>query len=333
LSHEIKIGQLIDKRFEITALIEQSGMATIFKALDRQTRQIVVLKVPHLEFDGNPGNSSRFAREAAIIGKLDHPGIVKIIPLAEKSRTYIVMEYVEGETLYAILERTRPLPVREALQLASRLCDILEHMHRHGVVHRDLKPGNIMISADGLPHIIDFGIARGPVTEPFMFGWLSPKMGTPEYMAPEQIQGDRVDARTDVYSLGIVLYEILTGTQPFHGDTNEDIFNARSARAARPPRELNSNLSEQIEEIILHAMAPRPSERYCSAAAMKTQLDFPETVPVTGMYRNPRGASAWPRRLRLAGLVLGVAAAPFILFFLFLLMFQRQLARRSRRRT
>jgi serine/threonine protein kinase len=324
LSHEIKIGQLLDERFEITSLIEQSGMATIFKALDRQTRQIVALKVPHLEFEGNRGNASRFAREAAIIGKLDHPGIVKIIPVAKKSRTYVVMEYLEGQTLYDILERTRPLPVCEALQLASRLCGILEYMHRHDVIHRDLKPGNIMISDDGSPHIIDFGIAKGPAMEPLMFGWISPKMGTPEYMAPEQIQGDRIDARTDVYSLGVVLYEILTGKRPFHGDTS---------RETRSPRELNSSLSEQVEEIILHAMAPRPSDRYSSAAAMKAELDFPETVQVTGMYRNPREASAWPKRLRLAGLILSLASAPFILFYVFLLMFQRQLARRSARRT
>jgi serine/threonine-protein kinase len=144
------------------------------------------------------------------MGKLDHPGIAKVIPAPEKSRAYAVMEYLEGETLYDILERTRPLPVCEALQLASRLCDILDYMHRHDVVHRDLKPGNIMISDDGRPHIIDFGIAKGPAMEPFML------MGTPEYMAPEQMQGDRVDARTDVYSLGAVLYESVTGARPFH---------------------------------------------------------------------------------------------------------------------
>jgi serine/threonine protein kinase len=324
LSNEIKIGQLLDKRFEITALIEHSGMATIFKALDCQTRQTVALKVPHIEFEGSPGNSSRFAREAAIIGGLDHPGILKIIPVAKKSRTYFVMEYLEGETLYEILGRTRPLPVCEALQLASRLCGILEYMHRHDVVHRDLKPANIMISDDGSPHILDFGIAKGPAVEPFMSGWLSPKMGTPEYMAPEQIQGDRVDARTDVYSMGVVLYELLTGTRPFQGDTREE---------TRPPRELNSELSEQIEEIILHAMAPRPTDRYSSAAAMKAELDCPETVQVTGMYRHPRKASVWPKRLRLAALLLGAAAAPFLLFFIFLWMFQRQLARRNPRRS
>jgi serine/threonine protein kinase len=320
LSNEINIGERVDRRFEVTALIERSGMATVFKALDCQTHQTVVLKVPHTE--GNAATASRFAREAAIIGKLDHPGILKVIPVAEKSRLYVVMEYVEGRTLYDILEQARVLPVKDALRLASNLCDILEYVHRHGIVHRDLKPGNIMISDDGSPHIIDFGIARAPGTEAF-----SAKVGTPEYMAPEQILGDSVDARTDLYSLGVVLYEIVSGTRPFQNDTNGDRLDSRLTVTPLPPRELNRNVSEQVEEIILHAMAPHPRDRYCSAAAMRLDLDSPEKVQVTGLYRTPRKASPWSKRLRLTGVILGVAAAPFILFYLFFLMFERQMAR------
>ena len=178
MGYEIKTGQVLDKRFEITALIERSGMATIFKALDYSTGQPVVLKLPHIEFEGSATNSARFAREATILGKLDHPGIPKIIPVAEKSRPYLVMEYIQGETLYDILQRTHPIPICQTLQLASRLCEILEYLHRHGVIHRDLKPGNIVISDDGSPHIIDFGIAKGPATEPFVLGWFSPTMGS-----------------------------------------------------------------------------------------------------------------------------------------------------------
>jgi serine/threonine protein kinase len=327
LSQDIQIGQLLDKRFEITALIERGGMSTVFKALDLHTGGPAVLKVPHAEFEGSRANSSRFAREAAIIGKLDHPGILKIFPVAEKSRPYVAMEYLEGETLSEILGRARPLPECLAVQLASRLCGILEYMHRHGVVHRDVKPGNIMISDDGSPHLIDFGIAKAPAMEAFTLGWSSPNMGTPEYMSPEQIRGDRVDAQTDIYSLGVVLYEIVTGTRPFQGATTDEIFNARLAGDPRPPRELNNNLSEQIEEIILHAMAPNPSDRYCSAAAMKAELDSPENVQVTGMYMHPRKPNPWPKRLRLAGVIMALAASPVVLFFFFLLMFQRQLAR------
>jgi serine/threonine protein kinase len=293
LSRELQTGQVLDRRFEITALIERSGMSTVFKALDRQTQQMVVLKVPHAEFEGTSRNSARFAHEARIIAKLDHPGVVKLIPVTEKSRTYVVLEYLEGKTLYDVLQRRRPLLVCEALQLASRLCDILEYIHRHDVIHRDLKPGNILISEDGNPHIIDFGIAKSRGME------LSSTMGTPEYMAPEQMHGGRVDARTDIYSLGIILREMVAGNK----------------------------LSDQIEEIILHAIAPNSSDRYLSAAAMKAELDFPENVHVTGLYKNPRPLNPWPKRLRLAGVALALASWPFVLFYVFLLIFQRQLAR------
>src|SRR5262249_15926270 len=153
---------------------EQSGMATVFKAFDRQTCKVVALKVLHNEVGINLRSSSRFAREGAITAKLAHPGILKIISVAEKSRPYAVMEYLGGENLCDLLERTGPLQVREALQLASRVCEILEYIHKHGVIHCDLKPGNIIIADDGRPHLIDFGIAKGP--ESFMLGSFSSKV-------------------------------------------------------------------------------------------------------------------------------------------------------------
>jgi eukaryotic-like serine/threonine-protein kinase len=327
LEHELEIGQLLDSRFEITALIAQSGMATVFAALDQQTGQTVAIKVPHTGFGSSRTSLGRLAHEAAVLGRLDHFGIPKIIPIVEKSRPYVVMECLEGETLYDLLQRRHPLPVCEALQLVSRLCGILEHVHQQGVIHRDIKPGNIIISKDGTPHIIDFGISKMTAREPIMFGWFSPKMtGTPEYMAPEQIQGDRTDVRTDIYSLGAMLYEIVTGTPPFQQDGKDENIEVRLAGAPQPPRELNKGVTEEIEEIILHAMAPRPADRYSSAAAMKADLDFPEGVQVKGAYRTPLKASAWPKRLRVAAFVLSLLAAPVILFFIFLLLFQRQLA-------
>ena len=282
-------------------------MANVFKGLELETQRPVVIKVPLSEYEGSRSGGSRFAREAAILGKLDHPGILKVIPVPAKSRTYVAMEYLEGETLAGILHRAGPMPECQALQLGSRLCGILEYVHRQGVVHCDVKPGNIIISDDGSPHLIDFGVAKAP-------GWWPPNMGTLEYMAPEQIEGDRIDGRADIYSLGIVTYEIVTGTRP-------------SQEKTRPPRELNPKLSPQIEEIILHAMAPDPSDRYPSAAAMKVDFDSPEKVRITGKYRNPRKLSPWPKRLRIAAIVAALAVFPILLFFLFLLMFQRQLAR------
>jgi eukaryotic-like serine/threonine-protein kinase len=320
LSNEIQIGQLLDGRFEITALIQRTRMAATFKALDHETRLMVILKAPQTDLGISPKTSARFAREAAIIAGLDHPGIPKVISIPEKSRPYIVMEYLDGETLFDILERTGPLPECHALRLASRLCDILDYMHGHGVIHHDLKPGNIMIAADGIPCLIDFGIATGPSIQPLMFSLFSEKIGTPEYMSPEQVQGDRMDARTDIYSLGAVLYEMVTGTRPFQGETDDEVLEAHLAGDPRPPREITLCLSEQTEEIILHALAPRPSDRYPSAGAMKADLDAPKNVRVTGLAREHRKANLWPKRFRMAGFVLAVASLPFILFFVFLLI-------------
>lgn len=306
MSRAITVRQILDKRFEIIALIEHSGMATILKAQDCESGQLVVLKVPHAEFEASPGSFSRFGREAATLGKLDHPGIPKLIPVTEKSRPYVAMEFIPGPTLYEILEKNRSLPEAESLRLAGGLCDILEYLHRQNIVHCDVKPGNIIVSDDGRPHLIDFGIATEPA-------WFSAKFGTAEYMAPEQVHGDRVDARTDIYGLGAVLYEMVTGARP--------------AAELRQPRELNPGLSEQAEEIILHAMAPDAADRYPSASAMKADLDAPEAVRVTGRYRNRRKANPWPKRLRLAAFVVGLAAVPIILFFIFLLIIQRQVPR------
>jgi serine/threonine-protein kinase len=302
-------------------------MATIFKALDLQTRHLVVVKAALPEFEGSRGSSARFASEATVIGKMHHPGIPKVISTRPKSRPYLVIEYIEGQTLSDLLTDRGPLPVGEALQFMSGLCDIVEHMHQRGIVHRDLKPGNIIISDDGSPHVIDFGISKVSLGERMILGWMSPKTGTPEYMSPEQIHGDRTDARTDVYSLGAVMYEMITGILPFHGDSPDVIIAGRLSHNPRPPREINSTVTKQVEEIVLHAMAPRRADRYRSAAAMKAEVDFPESIRVTGAYRNPRKPSAWPRRLRVAVFFLSLLGAQVVLFFIFLLVFQDRLAR------
>src|SRR5262249_25028427 len=146
--------------------------------------------------------------------KLDHLGIAKVFPVAQKSRPYLVMEYIEGQTLHDVLKNRGLLGLQESFQLASRLCDILEYLHRRGIVHRDLKPANIIISDDAFPHLIDFGIAKEMRWPRFGLGFLSETAGTLEYMAPEQLHGDRVDPRADIYSLGAILYKMLTGIRP-----------------------------------------------------------------------------------------------------------------------
>ena len=324
VSTEIEVGQVLDGRFEITDVIHRSGMSTVFKANDLQTGQTVAVKVPLMNLEADPAFYSRFEREEAIGKLLDHPGILKIIPVEQKSRPYIVMEYVKGQTLDRLMQTVGLLPISDTLKIASRICDALEYMHRQGVIHRDLKPSNIMVCDDGTLRIMDFGIAKTEAMRRITFGGFSPTMGTPDYMAPEQIKGKRGDQRTDIYSLGAILYEMVTGQVPFQGPNVYAVMNARLVGDPPAPRSLNPQISPQIEEIILHAMERDPFKRYPSAAAMKAELDAPETVQVTGRHHRLRRAVPWKRRFRRVRMYVITALVPVIMFLLLWLVLSRQ---------
>src|SRR6266581_346072 len=269
VSTDIEAGQVLDDRFEITEAIHRSGMSTVFKANDLQTGQTVAIKVPLMNLEADPAFYSRFEREEEIGKALNHPGILKIIPVEQKSRPYIVMEFVKGQTLDRLMQTVGILPIADTLKIASRLCDALQYMHDHGVIHRDMKPSNIMLCEDGTLRIMDFGIANTEAMRRITFGGFSPTMGTPDYMAPEQIKGKRGDQPTDIYSLGAIIFEMLTGQVPFQGPNVYAVMNARLVGDPPAPRSLNPEIPPQIEEIVLHAMEREPSNRYGSAAEMK----------------------------------------------------------------
>jgi len=323
MSHEVQTGQLLDERFQITDVISRSGMASIFKATDLTTQKIVALKVPLMQYESDPAFYSRFEREEEIGRTLDHPSILRIIPVEKKSRPYIAMEYLEGQTLGKLMRAVRPMPESDAIRLASRLADAVDYLHRRrmNIIHRDLKPDNIMVCNDGSLRIMDFGIAKATGLRRITFGGFSPTMGTPDYMAPEQVKGQRGDERTDIYSLGAILYEMAVGKVPFEGDNAYTIMNARLAGDPAAPRKINPQVSPQAEEIILHAMARNPNERYASAAEMKEELDHLEKVQLTGRHerlRAPKPASVgWQtNRLLIFALLLPVVALiAFLLLF------------------
>jgi serine/threonine-protein kinase len=281
---ELEVGQVLDGRFRIIDVISRSGMASIFKAIDQTTDGVVALKVPFMQFESDPGFYQRFQREQAIGKALQHPYILKMMEdeSLNKSRPYIVMEYLEGQTLGHLMQTIRPMPEPDALKIASRICEALHYMHEHDVVHRDLKPDNVMICNDGSIRIMDFGIAKFESARRLTFGGFTPAMGTPDYMAPEQVKGKRGDRRTDIYSLGAILYEMVTGSVPFEGANPFIIMNSRLSGDPVAPRQRNDKISPQVEEIILHAMARHPQERYATALDMKQDLDHPETVELTG---------------------------------------------------
>jgi serine/threonine protein kinase len=322
---EVQPGDVLDERFEIFELIGRGGMGSVFKATDLTTGRPLAVKVPFFELESDPGFYSRFQRELEIGKRLDHPGILKILAVERPSRPYLVMEYLEGETLWDRLQRVRQLPTEEALRIATLICESLEYMHRNLVVHRDLKPGNVMLCHDGSLRIMDFGIAMMGAMRRLTFGGWTSRLGTPHYMAPEQIKGQRGDARTDVYSLGAILYEMTTGHAPY--DEQADLYSVMNARLVGDPvapRTHSPAIAPEVEEIMLHALARDPDDRYETATAMKADLLAPERVRVTGRADrlkapSPLGSPYW----RVARIVLIALVVPVLLFFVFLLMFKR----------
>jgi serine/threonine-protein kinase len=310
MSREVQVGEVLDGRFHVTDVIARSTATTLFKATDLKTGRPVALKVPFLQFESDPSFFARFQREEEVAGRLDHPYVLKIVPVAEKSRPYIAMEYLEGQTLAWLLHQARPLPVADALAIAARVCEALEYLHGQDVVHRDLKPDNVMLCADGSIRLLDFGIAKAAGLRRITFTQASSAMGTPDYMAPEQVRGKRGDPRTDLYSLGAILYEMVTGSPPFEGDNPYVVMQARVVGDPLAPRQRNDQVPPGVEEIILHAMERDPANRYRSAAAMRAELEAPDTVTLTGRHERLQPPSAWKIRMRLLPLVLLAVLIP-----------------------
>jgi serine/threonine-protein kinase len=277
-------GDVLDDRFVITEVISRSGMAMIFKAQDLHDGNAdVAIKVPHKEFENDPDFLARFKGEEEIGLKLNHPYVVRFIPVTTpRSRPYIVTEYLRGCTLGHLMEALLPLPEVDALKIASLLCEALQYLHENGITHRDLKPHNVMIGCNGTLRLLDFGLATAKAAGRVPSAGGEPVMGTPDYMAPEQVKGKRGDSRTDIYCLGAMLYEMLTGSVPFEADNPLCAMNARVLGDPEPLRNLNPAISPSAEEIVLHAMERDPAKRHRSARALREELDDPVAVPVSG---------------------------------------------------
>jgi len=280
---EIRPGHVLDGRYSIIRILSHGGMSTIYAAEDlHEDGRPVALKIPFQKLGMDPKTMPRFERETEIARRLDHPSVMRFYPgPANQSRAYLVMEFLEGETLYHALSKVPHYPEAEALKLASRICDALQYLHDNAIYHRDLKPENIMLCRDGSIRLMDFGIARSDRSPRLTFVGFVP--GTPHYMAPERVQCKRGDARTDIYGVGAILYEMLTGVIAYEHEDPMVIMNCRATGDPEAPRKLNPAISPQAEEIVLRAMARKPEERYQTAAAMKADLDEPSQVKFTGL--------------------------------------------------
>jgi serine/threonine protein kinase len=274
--HELVAGDRVDQ-YELTELLARSGMASIFKAIDRSTGKAVALKVPHLQYEADIAFYQRFEREEKIGQKLDHPNIVRVLSPEKKTRMYLVMELAEGQSLRAV-QHDKPMEVGRALDIASQIASALVYLHSRGIVHRDLKPDNVMLTTDGQIKLLDFGIAMDEAARRLTWFGLTPPVGTPDYMAPEQVRGKRGDVRTDVYALGTMLYEMITGELPYpHGNVHVTM-RTKLNQDPRPPSEVMSSIDPKIEEIIMHAIQRSPRERYGTAKEMLADLENPSQV-------------------------------------------------------
>ena len=272
-------GQL--GHYRIEELVARSGMASIYRATDMRNGRQVAIKNPHPDMEGDPVLFDRFTREIEIGERLDHPGVMKVLDSGEPGQVYMVMEWVEGRLLRKLLVENRNLPMERACAITIAICDALDYIHRNGVVHRDLKPENIMIDAEDRIKLIDFGIAGKAGARRLTFGKLSQIAGTPDYISPEQVKGKRGDGRSDIYSLGVILYEMVTGQTPFSGTNPFLVMNDRLINNPVPPREVNKEISPELQEVIYRALEREPQDRYSTANEFAWDLEHLDQVTVS----------------------------------------------------
>ena len=316
---ELQAGTQLD-RFVIERLVARSGMASIYRAHDIDTGVSVALKIPHPEMESDPVLFDRFQREEKIGEQLNHPGVMKVLPNPGRTKLYMVLEWVEGRLLREIMAEQGRLPTERAITIAVRISDALEYIHKAGVAHRDLKPENIMVDDQDHIKLIDFGIASHAGSRRLTFAKLSLTMGTPEYISPEQVKGNRGDGRSDIYSLGVIFYEMLTGATPFPGTNPFVVMNERLLNHPVPPREVTPEISPEIQEVIYRALERDPRNRYSHARDFAWDLEHLHEVGVAERAELTNWKKRREPRVRQVLFYSLVALIPLAIFALLLLV-------------
>jgi eukaryotic-like serine/threonine-protein kinase len=314
----LEAGTLVDS-YRIEAPVARSGMASIFRATDTRDNRIVALKIPHPDMEADPILFDRFQREAGIGEKLDHPKVMRVYGGEKRSRIYMVMEWCEGRLLRKILDEGR-ISQERAMRIAIGVLDALEYIHAHGVVHRDLKPENIMVDQDDNIKLIDFGIASDTAARRLTYANFTATLGTPNYISPEQVKGKRGDGRSDIYSVGVILYEMLTGKLPFSGPTPMAAMNDRLLNHPVPPRVVDPSISPQLQEVLYRALERDPKNRYAAAREFAHDLDHLNEV---GVEDRPEITDWQKRKSHLSRKIMyygGLALIPVVVLLLMVLI-------------
>jgi serine/threonine-protein kinase len=267
---DLAVGDHLDQ-YLLTDVLARTAMATTFKGHDTRAGTPVCLKVPHLEFESDLVFHERFQREERIGQRLEHRNVVRAFEPESKSRMYLVTEFVTGGSLRAMID-SGPLPAERALAIAGQIVEALIYLHAQGIVHRDLKPENVLVSPTGEVKLIDFGIALDRGARRLTWTKLSATVGTPDYMAPEQIAGRRGDERTDVYAAGLILYEMLTRELPFSGADARAVMRAKATEEPTPPTYHLPHLDPTLSATICKAIERNPRNRFQSAGALLSAL-------------------------------------------------------------
>jgi serine/threonine-protein kinase len=314
----LEAGSQLDS-YRIEAPVARSGMASIYRAVDTRDNRIVALKIPHPDLEADPILFDRFQREAGIGERLCHPRVMRVFGGEKRSRIYMVMEWCEGRLLRQILDEGR-ISQDRAIRITLAVLEALQYIHDNGVVHRDLKPENVMVDPQDNVKLIDFGIAGDSAARRLTYANITATLGTPNYISPEQVKGKRGDGRSDIFAVGVMLYEMFTGKMPFSGANPMQVMNDRLLNYPVPPRVVEPLISPQLQEVLYRALERDPANRYAKAREFAHDLEYLNEVGVEDRPELRDWQKRKSPRLRKMLYYVGLALIPVVVLLLMILL-------------